>query len=604
MSIRRPAVGDYGMVGDTRTAALVDAAGSVDWLCLPHFDGDPVFARLLAGEDGGHFTVSPMGEARLVGRRYQPGTAVLETEWLVGSARVVATDGMVADIGGALLPTLCLVRRVEVHGGRVRVAVSFDPRFGPDRRRPRSRISASALVCEDRGTAVSLVLDPAVDMSAGGRVEIDVEPERPFTAVLTAAHRGPLTFIPPQDAWRALVTDVAVWRAWTSRLEYHGPHRQEVERSLITLRLLTYSPSGAPVAAPTTSLPEWPGGCRNWDYRYAWPRDASIGIGAFLGVGLEEQAHAFLYWLLHASRLDRPRLRALLTIHGKPVPQEREVDWPGFADSRPVRFGNEARNQHQLDNYGWVLDAMWLLVRAGERLHRETWRTARALADEVVRRWREPDAGIWEARGEGQHYVHSKLMAWLALDRALRVAESHPTSAGRRQRWERERDAIRADVLAHGFDASRNTFVRAYGRDDLDAALLVLPILGMEPVGSFRVRGTIEAVRRELSVGGPFLRRYRGDDGLPGEEGAFLPCSFWLVQALAATGEVDDAGELFDELCRLGGPLGLFAEEADPATGLLLGNYPQGLTHAAVVQAALALRDAQEGLISTPSAMP
>ncbi|MBW3668983.1 MAG: glycoside hydrolase family 15 protein, partial [Actinobacteria bacterium] len=514
MDDRSVAIGDYGLVGDTRTAALVDGHGSVDWMCLPHFDGDPVFAKLLAGDGGGHFAIAPVGDARLVGRRYQPGTSVLETEWQVGGARVVATDGMVADIGGALFPTLCLVRRIEVHGRPARIAVSFDPRFGEKRRRPRTGRGTATLVCDNGGTALALSLDPPVPVVVGERAEVDVEPGRPLVAVLTAVHRGPLTFIAPHEAWRALVADAARWREWTAGIDYDGPHRDEVARSLITLRLLTYSPSGAPVAAPTTSLPESLGGSRNWDYRYAWPRDAGLGIGAFLGVGHVEQACAFLYWLLHASRLDRPRLRALLTIHGKPVPREREVDWEGFAASRPVRFGNGARDQHQLDNYGWVLDAMWLLVRAGHRLYGETWRAGSALADEVVRRWRDPDAGIWEVRDAPRHHVHSKLMAWLALDRALHIAETHPVSAPRRERWRRQRDAIRADVFANGFDERRNTFVRAYGSDDLDAALLVLPILGIEPTGSRRVRGTVEAVRRELSAGGPLLHRYRAADGL------------------------------------------------------------------------------------------
>jgi GH15 family glucan-1,4-alpha-glucosidase len=352
-------------------------------------------------------------------------------------------------------------------------------------------------------------------------------------------------------------------------------------------------------------LPELAGGGRNWDYRYAWPRDASIGVGAFLGSGLVDHARAFLFWLLHATRLDRPRVPPVLTVHGKPVPAEREVDWPGHLDSRPVRFGNGARAQHQLDTYGWVLDAMWDLVAGGHHLYSETWRAGRALADEVARRWREPDAGIWEVRGAPQHWVHSKLMAWLALDRALRIAEHHRTSTRHVARWRAERDAIAADVRAHGLDEMRTTYVRAYGRTDIDAALLIAPLIGLDAADSPRVRATIEAVRRELGAGGPLLYRYPpGDDGLDGGEGAFLPCSFWLVQALAASGAVDDAVAAFEQLLPLGGELGLFAEEADPDTGELIGNYPQALTHAALVQAALAIRDAQDGSSKTPRATP
>lgn len=592
----------YGVVGDTRTAALVDTRGSIDWLCLPNFDGEPVFARLVAGERGGHFCIRPPADAGLVERRYHDRSAVIETTWQSGDAQLVLTEGMVAEVRGTLLPTLCLVRRVEARNGPVRCVVSFDPRFGIERRRPRVR-GANPLVCTDGSVALSLTSEPSLDIKLGEELEVDVEPGRPLTLALTAAHRGPLTHVTPDAAWRALTDDEARWGSWCTQIDYTGPFRAAVERSLITLRLLIHSPSGAPVAAPTTSLPEWIGGDRNWDYRYAWPRDASIGIGAFLGVGLAGEARAFLYWLLHASRLDRPRLPPLLTLYGRPVPAERVMQgWPGYADSPPVRFGNDARQQHQLDCYGWVLDAMWLLVDGGHGLFGETWRAGSAFADLVADRWRESDAGLWEERTEGAHHVHSKLMAWLALDRALRIAETHRTSPTRRRRWDAERSAIAKDVVANGFDAERGTFVRAYGRTDLDAAVLILPLLGIEPPRSDRVLGTVAAIRRELSAGGPLVYRYRGSgDGLEGEEGAFLPCSFWLVQALAATGAVDDATTLFEQLLQMAGPLGLFAEEADPRTGEQIGNYPQAFTHATLVQAALAIRDATTGAAGGPT---
>jgi GH15 family glucan-1,4-alpha-glucosidase len=600
----RPAIGALGLIGDTRTAALVDPRGRIVWLCLPHFDGDPVFGALVAGDQrGGSFTLGPAGDAEVVRRRYRGGSTVLETTWRAGSAQLVLTEGMVAQVEGSLLPTLCLVRRLEARGEAVRCTVAFDPRFGTDRRAPRARASRAALVCTHHGTALSFAADRDLRVAPGRSVEVVVDPGRPVTTVVTAAHRGPLTYLAPDEAWRSLLEDDERWRRWSADIDVEGPFAGAVERSLITLRLLTYSPSGAPVAAPTTSLPEQVGGSRNWDYRYAWPRDASIGIGAFLGAGLDEQARAFLYWLLHASRLHRPRLPALLTVHGRAVPAEQTIaDWPGWADSRPVRFGNGARDQHQLDNYGWVLDAMWLLVRQGHHLYGETWRVAMGLADRVAERWREPDAGLWEVRGDPAHYVHSKLMAWLALDRALRIAGSHGAPTRRRLRWATERDAVAADVVANGVDPARRTFVRAYGRSDLDAALLVLPLLDLLPPGSPLVTGTIDAVRRELAAGGPFLHRYpAGDDGLSGGEGAFLPCSFWLAQALAVTGAVDQAAELFERLLEVPGPLGLFAEEADPTSGEQLGNYPQALTHAALVQAALAIRDATKARATAPA---
>jgi GH15 family glucan-1,4-alpha-glucosidase len=600
----RPAIGDLGLIGDTRTAALVDPRGRILWLCLPHFDGEPVFGALVAGDDrGGLYALGPAGDAEVVRRRYRNGSTVLETTWGAGSAQLVLTEGMVSEVEGSLFPTFCLVRRLEARGETVHCTLAFDPRFGIERRPPRARASRAGLVCVDHGIALSFAADRDLDVAPGRVVEFALEPGRPLTVAVTAAHRGPLTHLAPDVAWRALMEGDARWRRWSAGIDFEGPFAGAVERSLITLRLLTYSPSGAPVAAPTTSLPEQLGGPRNWDYRYAWPRDASIGIGAFLGTGLDEQARAFLYWLLHASRLDRPRLPALLTVHGRPVPTEREIaDWPGYANSRPVRLGNGARNQHQLDNYGWVLDAMWLFVRGGHRLYGETWRAATSLADRVAERWRAPDAGLWEVRGDPAHYVHSKLMAWLALDRALRIADSHGARARRRVRWTTERDAIAADVVTNGVDPEGRTFVRAYGRSDLDAAVLVLPLLGLEPPGSPRVTATIDAVRRELSAGEPLIYRYPvGDDGLGGGEGAFLPCSFWLVQALAATGAVDESIELFERLLDLPGPLGLFAEEADPTSREQLGNYPQAFTHATLVQAALAIRDATKDRAAAPA---
>jgi GH15 family glucan-1,4-alpha-glucosidase len=283
----------------------------------------------------------------------------------------------------------------------------------------------------------------------------------------------------------------------------------------------------------------------------------------------------------------------LFTLHGRHPTAERELDtWPGYANSRPVRVGNGAADQHQLDGYGWVLDAAWLLASSGHRLYAETWRAMRGFADDVARTWTEPDAGIWEIRGDGAHHVHSKLMAWVALDRALRIAATHRTAARQRARWLTQRDAIATDVSAHGFNPDLGSYTRTYGSTDLDAALLVLPVLEFERVDSPRVRGTIDAIGRELRAGGPLLYRYPpGQDGLPGREGAFLPCSFWWVRALAATGRVREARDLLDQLLSRASPLGLYGEEMDPDTGRHLGNFPQALTHAALLQAVLALRD-------------
>ena len=584
-------IADYGLLGDTRTAALVSSDGSVDWLCVPRFDGEPVFGSLVGGPAAGRFRLGPAASSSVVGRRYHRHSATLETTWATPSGRVTLTEGMVAEVSGRLLPSTLLVRRLSAEGGSCDAVVEFDPRLGESHRRPRASHRDHALVCEWGSLALSLHCDADLALEPGEAKVVTVRPDRPLTFVVAVAHREPLVRVVPAAAWTLLLEDEQRWRTWAAQVREDLPFREAVVRSLLTLRLLTYSPSGAPVAAPTTSLPELRGGIRNWDYRFAWPRDASIGVAAFLKSGLVDEARSFLWWLLHASRLDRPRLPVLLTLDGRRSPPEHDLrGWPGYAASAPVRAGNGAAEQHQLDGYGWVVDAAWARVQAGHPLYSETWRAIRGFTDLVAQRWCEPDAGIWEVRGDEVHHVHSKLMGWLALDRALRISETHRLPARQRGRWQTARDALGDDIRTRGFDPSGGTYTRSYGSHDLDAALLVLPLIGLEAPDSSRVRGTVEAVRRELAAGGPLLYRYPpGHDGLPGTEGAFLPCSFWLVQALACIGRRAEAVELFEQLLVRATTLGLYAEEMDPATGEHLGNYPQALTHAALVQAALAI---------------
>lgn len=589
-------IGDYGLLGDTRTAALVSSDGAIDWLCVPRFDGEPVFGRLVGGPTAGTFRAGPALPAEVIDRRYRQDTATLETTWAVGRGRLILTEAMVAEVAGRLLPATMLVRRLSAEGDAVDAVVEFDPRLGEQHRQPQVRRRGRKLVCEWGSLALSLGCDPELAIEPGRATSVTVTPEHPVTLVLAVAHREPLVHVDPGTAWELIAEDETRWQAWSAQIDDRLPYRAAAVRSLLTLRLLTYSPSGAPVAAPTTSLPEDPGGIRNWDYRYAWPRDASIGIAAFLGVGKLDEARGFLVWLLHASRLQRPQLPAMLTLDGRRVPPERELrGWAGYAHSVPVRVGNGAADQHQLDGYGWVLDAAWVFVQAGHHLYSETWRAMRGFADLVAYRWREPDAGIWEIRGDAAHHVHSKLMGWLALDRALRIAETHRLSARQRRRWQSARDAIAVEVKARGFDPASGSYTRSYGSVDLDAALLILPLLGIEDADSPRVRDTITAIRDGLSAGGPLLYRYPpGRDGLPGAEGAFLPCSFWLVQALALTGCRAEATVLFEALLNQATPLGLYGEEMDPTTRAHLGNFPQALTHAALIQAVLALRDTHD----------
>ena len=593
VATRQVPIGDYGLIGDTRSAALVAPDGSIDWWCVPRFDDPPLFGRLVGGDEAGWFSLAPAGDARLVDRAYRPGTVTLVTTWSIDGGELELADSLVAEVEGRFLPGTVLVRRLTARGRSVRARVHLAPRFGYGRHvATRTDRRAGALVCERDDLAIAVTSDgPVVD--ADRTIDFDVCPDRPVTIALTVARRSALIVVPPTVAADEVARDEGDWRDWAADIQVDH-HRDSVVRSLMTLQLLTYSPSGAPVAAPTTSLPEHIGGGRNWDYRYAWPRDASIGIAAFLAAGKPDEARAFLAWLLHASRVRRPHLPVLFTVDGRPGPPEVELDgWPGYAGSRPVRIGNGAAGQHQLDGYGWVIDAAWLLTDSGHHLYGETWRTIAGFADHVVATWAEPDAGIWEKRAVPAHHVHSKLMAWLALDRAISIAAVRgDRRRRRRQRWISARNALATEVRARGFDPDQNAYTGAYDSAELDAAVLVLPSLGLEPATSPRVIGTIEAIRRQLSAGGPLVYRYPpGTDGLDGGEGAFLPCSFWLVEALARTGQGDEAEALLAQLLPLGGPLGLFSEELDPASGEHLGNYPQALTHAALVQAVLALRD-------------
>jgi GH15 family glucan-1,4-alpha-glucosidase len=590
--VNRP-VADYALIGDTRTGALCSSVGSIDWLCLPRFDSDPVFGRLVDPTDGGTFAVNPEG-IRHVSRHYVGNSAVLETTWETDTGSVRLRDGMVLHVQTSLRPNALLVRQVCCLDGTARVGIRYQPRRGLPGRAPRVERRSGAIVCTWGSLALGLQVSPHLDIEPGRDTFATLHAGETLAFALGSAERSPLVLTPPPVLDGLLDETIRWWDGWAAGIRYAGPFREMVVRSLVTLRLLTFSPSGAPVAAPTTSLPEWPGGGRNWDYRFAWPRDASIGLAAFLAVGKDEEARSFFSWLLHASRLTRPKLAVLYSLYGKPPRPEQEMwDVAGYRDSRPVRVGNGASRQHQLDVYGWLVDTSWSLVEAGQRLDSETWRVVAGLAHFVADRWQEPDAGIWEVRDVQAHYVHSKLMGWLALDRALRIARTHRTAPKRLQHWRAERAAVAADVRRRGFDDVRGCYVRAYGRTDTDAALLLLPVLEFEPPQSNRVAGTIAAIRRQLDAGDGLLYRYPpGDDGLEGGEGSFLACSFWLVQALARLGAVDEATHLFDRLSRRANDVGLLAEEVDPGSGEQLGNFPQALSHAALVQAALALERA------------
>jgi GH15 family glucan-1,4-alpha-glucosidase len=579
---------DYAVIGDGRTVALVARDGAIDWLCVPNVDSDSVFSALLDSQRGGSFRIAPTGEFE-VERQYEEGTNVLETTFRTAGGSVRVTDAMCV-AGTGLVPMRELVRKVEGLEGRVEVAVDFEPRFGFGTRSTRIRRTSGRVVASAGPDAVAMgafgcELEPTpsgaearVELAAGDSVVFD----------LAAASKEPLVMSGRDDAERNLERTRDFWARWSDRAEYDGRWREAVVRSALVLKLLVFAPSGAIVAAPTTSLPEQVGGIRNWDYRFAWLRDASWTVDALLRLGYRDEADSFLWWFMHASRLTHPRLRILYRVNGSDDAPERDVPLDGYRGSRPVRIGNGAASQRQLDVYGDVLQAVWLYVEDGNRLDAATGKDVAELATWVADNWRLPDASIWEVQSGEQQFVQSKAMLWVALDRASRLAE-RGAIPDHGERWEPAAREIRAFVEDEGFDEELDAYVRAPSLRELDASILTLPLLDWADPDDARVRATIAAVRRDLSAGGPLLYRYRGDDGLEGGEGAFLACSFWLADALARTGRPAEAIELMDDLVGFANDVGLYSEEADPETGAFLGNFPQGLTHLALINAAVSI---------------
>jgi len=584
---------DYAAIGDGRTLALVGIDGSIDWLCLPHFDSPSAFGALLDPQKGGAFELAP-DEPYTVTRSYAGETNVLETTFRSESGTVRVTDALTLSHPG-LAPARELVRRVECVGGRLPMRWRVRPRFGYGLANTRLELRSGIPVATAGSDAVSLRLfDAGEARIRSDAFEGDFELREGGDALLAlgADHQEPMVFPRREECERRLDQTLAFWTDWAGARSYEGPWRDEVIRSALALKLLVYAPSGAYVAAPTTSLPEVAGGERNWDYRYCWVRDASFAMDSLIELGCRAESRAFLWWMLHASQLTHPRLQVLYQLDGGIEAKERELPLAGYADSRPVRIGNGAADQLQLDLYGDLFETAWLYVRdGGARLDADTGKRFARTADLVAESWRQKDAGIWEVRGEAEHFTQSKIMCWVALDRACRLAERGQLPDAHAERWREEAGEIRRFVDERCWSDEKRSYVRAEGSDDLDASILVAPTLGFgEPD---RLRQTVDAVRRELSDG-PFVSRYRTDDALAGEEGAFLACSFWLVQALAATARVDEATSVMEELLPLANDVGLYAEEIDARTGAFLGNFPQALTHLALIGAALAVKRAEE----------
>ena len=567
---------DYAVVGDGRTSALVGLDGSVDWLCLPGVDSAPVFDRILDAERGGCFELRPAGEFTAE-RRYRDGTNVLETTFRTATGAVRVTDAMTLHDTASLAPLRELVRVVEGLEGHVELQWRFAPRLDFGRRELRLANRDGALVAVNGRDALALSSWDA------GDGDFAVATGERATFALTHAHMEPLVLPSRGDAERRVEEAAAFWAGWSSRLRYEGPWREAVVRSALALKLLAFSPSGCIVAAPTTSLPERLGGDRNWDYRFGWIRDGVFTLRALLALGCVDEARAFFWWQMHATRTTEPDIRPLYCVDGGFRDDEVELDLPGYAGSAPVRVGNAAAGQLQLDTYGPLVEGAWRFHSRTGSLGAARPREIAALADFVAESWRLPDSGIWESRDEPEHYVQSKAMCWTALDRAARLAEDGAVPGA--PEWRAEADRIRDWIESEGWDERRQTYRCAAGSDVLDAGLLSLALCAYADAAEPRFQATVEAIRAELGRG-PFLYRWSGAEEI---EGAFLTGSFWLVDALARGGRRDEAAELMDELVGAANDVGLYAEEIDPASGEFLGNLPQGLVHLALVNAAVSL---------------
>jgi GH15 family glucan-1,4-alpha-glucosidase len=580
---------DYALIGDLRTAALVGRDGSIDWLCLPRFDSGACFAGLLGDERHGHWRVAPAGEVLSTSRRYRPGSLVLETEFETADGTVRIVDCM--PVGGANNE---VVRLVEgVHGAvpmRMDLVIRFD--YG----------HAVPWVQKANGGMIALAGPDAL----GLRTPVATHGEGLATVadfVIREGDRVPfsLTWHPSHEPTPAPIDPLAAvkaterwWRDWSSRCEYAGEWRDEVVTSLMVLKALTFEPTGGIVAAPTTSLPEEIGGVRNWDYRYCWLRDAALTLEALILGGYAEEAMAFRDWAMRTAAGDPAQLQIMYGVAGERRLPEEELTWlSGYEGSSPVRVGNAAVDQFQLDVYGELMSLGYEATSREGVLEPRVWRRQNAVMDFLESAWRKPDEGIWEVRGPRRHFTHSKVMAWVAFDRAIKVAERFGADAPL-DGWKRLRAEIHAEVCREGYDADRRTFTQHYGSAELDASVLLIPAVGFLPGDDERVLGTIEAVKRELTHDG-FVRRYStelSDDGLPGTEGAFLPCSFWLVDALALSGQVEEARAFYERLLGLRNDLGLISEEYDPVAGRLVGNFPQAFTHLALIKSASVLDEA------------
>jgi GH15 family glucan-1,4-alpha-glucosidase len=592
---------DYAAIGDGRSVALISRHGSLDWLCWPRFDSPSLFAGLLDARVGGAWSISPTEPAQ-VERRYLEDTNVLQTRFHTATGLLALTDFMPAaseeEKRRMLWPEQELVRRVECARGEIEVQVHFDPRPDYGRARVNLRDTGKLGLRIDRGSHLitllgDVKLTPAAEGGASARFRLGTGASATFSLLYSS--EGPAVLPPVSELFaQKLTLSTQWWRRWAARARYNGPYRDQVVRSALALKLLSYAPSGAIVAAPTTSLPERIGGDLNWDYRFCWLRDAAFTVRALFGLGYREDAEAFVSWMLHATRLTRPELRVLYDVYGESAPAESELPHlQGYADSRPVRVGNAAQDQLQLDMYGGLIEAVTYFVHQGGQLDREEQTLLRQFGEYARRHWQEPDNGIWEPRDRRERFTLSQVLCWVALDRLLEIHRQGRLPGIPTEQLTREREQIRRDIEEKCWNPQLESYTQVSGGDTLDAALLILAFHGFEEASSHRMRCTYQRLQERLRAGPGLIYRY--EQSLQAGEGAFAICCFWIADFLArGGGSLQQAHESFAQTLAYANDVGLFAEEIDPKTGDAVGNFPQAFTHVGLINAALSLAEREE----------
>lgn len=583
----------YGIVGNLETAALIGNDGSVDWLCFPELGSPSVFAALLDPQKGGFFRIQPVDRFEAY-QKYHNRTNVLATTFVTAFGNLMITDFMPVMKNRGQTARRALFRKVECTEDEFKISIRFSPRFHYGRDVPALKRNDRFIVAQAHGVKLFLQTPVPLELRGGnaeGIVELGKTQQLWFIL-----HYGHARFSANSECEKLLTATGRYWAGWERGHEehkkmFHGPLYDIIVRSGLVLKLLTNPMTGSIAAAATTSLPEVIGGTRNWDYRFAWIRDASFTAQALFHLGHTAEARSFIRWIKAIMDQEKSpaEFQIMYGMHGETDLHERVLEnLSGYENSGPVRIGNAASNQRQHDIYGELINAIYETTRYGLRVSHRLWRNISVLVEYVCRIWRQPDSGIWEIRGEPRHYVYSKLMCWVAVDRGIKIAEKKKIRFPRRK-WEGTRHEIRDEILKNGYDSQLGSFVRSYGETTLDASCLLIPLMGFLPFADPAVVGTIESIKSRLTVGETFVRRYEAPDGLPGTEGAFLICTFWLIKALILSGRVTEAKRYFSNILGYISPLGLFAEEIDAVTGRQLGNFPQAFSHIGLVNCALYL---------------